>query len=142
MSTKDVTLKILLFIVLGKAAMNPEHEAQGARQAGYTFNNLSKLQVTGFRYLNDVTFNANQKNLFESQPQMRKDMNVLDDNEVKDLILEKIDQISNDVQIIFKQFLCKACGVEGDHRLLPLYCHMEKVSIHEKSYKRVHPKGT
>ena len=46
--------------------------------------------------------------------------------------------ILNTFQIIFKDYRCKACGVEGDHRLLPLFCHMEKESVHPGGYAKTH----
>jgi len=33
--------------VLGKQALNPEHEAMGAMKSAYQFSSLSKLQVIG-----------------------------------------------------------------------------------------------
>ena len=45
-------------------------------------------------------------------------------------------------QIIFNNYRCNACGAEGDSRLLPLYCHMEKVDKHPGAFIKVHLKGT
>ena len=44
----------------------------------------------------------------------------------------------NTFQIIFKDYRCKECGVEGDHRLLLLFCHMEKESVHPGGYTKEH----
>ena len=79
--------------------MNPEHEARGALNAGYTFNNISKVQVIGYRYLEDPSLKANQRKLFDSQPEMRKDMNILQDSEVKSLLKQKINEIPSDIQV-------------------------------------------
>ena len=145
--------------------MNPEHEARGALNAGYAFHSMSKVQVIGYRYLDDPAFKAEQMALFESQPSMRKDMNILDDAEVKALVTQKIRQIPQDIQvmytvktekvvslsnensstfsqIIFNNFRCTACGAEGDSRLLPLYCHMEPEDKHPGAFVKIHPKGT
>lgn len=129
-------------IILCKQAMNPEHEARGALNAGYAFHSMSKVQVIGYRYLDDPAFKAEQMALFESQPSMRKDMNILDDAEVKALVTQKIRQIPQDIQIIFNNFRCTACGAEGDSRLLPLYCHMEPEDKHPGAFVKIHPKGT
>ena len=88
-----------LFSFLGKQAMNPENEARGALKAGYGFNTLSQLQVIGYRYHDDCTFNATQKELFETNPKMRESMNVLTTEEVKDLITIHVNQIQSDVQV-------------------------------------------
>ena len=141
--------------------MNPEHESSGALNAGYAFNSMSKVQVIGYRYLDDSAFKAEQISLFESQPSMRKDMNILDDAEVKALVAQKIRQIPQDIQvilfkiekskwkffhifpqIIFNNFRCTACSAEGDSRLLPLYCHMEPENKHPGAFVKIHPKGT
>jgi hypothetical protein len=92
-------------IIQGKQAMNPEHEARGALTAGYAFNSLSKLQVVGYRYLEDSTLKASQRALFESQsPEMRRQMNVLNDFEVKATLMEHINAVPSDVQVGVFQF--------------------------------------
>ena len=87
--------------IAGKQAINPENEARGALKAGYEYHSLSQLQVAGFRYQDDTTFNANQKELFENNYQMRKSMNVITDEEVKDLIAHHINKINSDIQVMF-----------------------------------------
>lgn len=79
--------------------MNPEHEARGALNAGYAFNSLSKLQVVGYRYLDDPSLTGPQRSLFENEAHLKRSMNVLDDAQVKGLLLEKIDQISSEIQV-------------------------------------------
>ena len=90
-----------LIFIAGKQAINPENEARGALKAGYEYHSLSQLQVVGFRYQDDTTFNANQKELFENNYQMRKSMNVITDEEVKDLITHHINKIYSDVQVYY-----------------------------------------
>ena len=129
-------------IIICKQAMNPEHEARGALNASYAFHSMSQVQVIGYRYLDDLAFKAEQIALFESQPSMRRDMNILDDAQVKSLVTQKIRQIPHDIQIIFNNFRCSACSAEGDSRLLPLFCHMEKEDKHPGAFVKIHPKGT
>ena len=94
------TYPIFIFnFIAGKQVINPENEARGALKAGYEYHSLSQLQVVGFRYQDDTTFNANQKELFENNYQMRKSMNVITDEEVKDLITHHINKIYSDVQV-------------------------------------------
>ena len=84
----------------GKQALNPEHEAKGAMKAGYVFHNLANLQIIGYRYFDDSTLNANQKEVFNNS-EMRKKMNVFTDDEVKDLVDKHISQIYSEIQVIF-----------------------------------------
>ena len=132
---------ILYLFSSGKQALNPEHEAQGAINAAYQYNRLSKLQVTGYRFLDDVTLSASQQLLFNTEPELRLKMNVLDDAEVQTLLLNKICSMRGNVQIIFNHYKCTRCGCEGDKRLLPQYCHMDKHFIHPGSYQLQHAQG-
>ena len=79
--------------------MNPEHESQGALNASYAFNSVSKVRVIGYRYFEDPSLKANQRELFESQPGLREDMNILQDSEVKALVIQKINEIPTDIQV-------------------------------------------
>ena len=79
--------------------MNPEYDAQGAMQASCIFNNLSKIKVTGYRFLNDAAFTADQKKTFEENPELRKISNILDDNEVRSQVLQKIAEIPRSIQV-------------------------------------------
>lgn len=129
-------------IIVCKHALNAEHEATGAMKAAYYYNPLSKMQITGYRFLNDCTLNADQRELFANNPAVRHQLNILSDKEVKNLILECISRLTTNIQIIFNHYKCQNCGVEGDRRLLPQYCHMEKHSIHPEQLIWRHPKGT
>jgi hypothetical protein len=41
--------------------------------------------------------------------------------------------------VIFVDSECSACGVVGDRRLLPDYCHMEEQLAHTGSLRHLHP---
>jgi len=129
-------------IIICKQSMNPEYDARGAIQASCNYNNLPKLKVTGYRFLDDPSFTAEQYNLMEENIELRKVSNVLDNKDVRSRVLQKIEEIPTSIQIIFKDYRCRACGVEGDHRLLPLFCHMEKESVHPGGYTKEHTKST
>ena len=45
------------------------------------------------------------------------------------------------LQIIFNRFSCKNCGVEGDKRLLPQFCHMKAQKVHPGGFLERHPLG-
>ena len=87
-------------IIICKQSMNPEFDSQGALNAGYAFNSLSKMQIAGFRYVEDSSLKPKQQMALASDPEMRLNMNILTDTEVKQEILGKIGNIQNDVQII------------------------------------------
>ena len=44
-------------------------------------------------------------------------------------------------QIIFNHYKCVDCGTDGDERLMPAFCHMEKVSAHNGKIDRKHLEG-
>jgi hypothetical protein len=44
----------------------------------------------------------------------------------------QIDSIETPLQIIFRDSQCLDCGVIGDRRLLPRYCHFEMTLVHGK----------
>ena len=69
-------------------------------KAGYFFHNLANLQIIGYRYFDDSTLNANQKEVFNNS-EMRKKMNVFTDDEVKDLVDKHISQIYSEIQVYF-----------------------------------------
>lgn len=45
------------------------------------------------------------------------------------------------LQIIFRKFKCVNCGAVGDKRLLPQFCHMEKILSHPEHPVSLHPLG-
>lgn len=124
--------------------------------------NLSLTKI-GYRYLDDSTMNNSQHQLFSASLDCRRTLNVLDDDEIRELILTKIQNIKKDVQvffhftikkdngndlkaesfqIIFNNFRCLDCSVEGDKRLLSQFCHMEKHLKHVGAIDLRHTKGS
>ena len=47
---------------------------------------------------------------------MREVMNMLTENEIRDVINNKLNSISDPVKIIFSNTICLDCGEEGDVR--------------------------
>ena len=119
-------------IIICKKATNPEGEAAGALEASYDFNR-SKIQVIGYSFLDS--------NVHRIGPEAMKCMSILTDLEIKELIREKLNNISDDIQIIFNDVKCTDCGVIGDKRLRPLFYHMEKVQDHTKGTHKKHTQG-
>ena len=79
--------------------MNPEHDAKGALQAGLAFNSLAKIQILGYRYLDDVSLDAKQRNRFEKQPELREEWNICDDDAVRNNVRNSVKNVASDVQV-------------------------------------------
>ena len=83
-----------------KQSQNPEVEGQGAMKTGYSFNNMARLQVIGYRFLDDTSLNANLKERCEKDPDLKRDLNVLTTEEVKKLVGHHISQIPQEIPVI------------------------------------------
>ena len=83
-----------------KQSQNPEVEGQGAMKTGYSFNNMAHLQVIGYRFLDDASLNANLKERCENDPDLKRDLNVLTTEEVKNLVGHHISQIPKEIPVI------------------------------------------
>ena len=59
-------------------------------------------------------------------------------DEVNDKVRDAIDTIEEPVKVIFEDSRCDDCGVVGDKRLLPDFCHMEKTYQHPQPLKHFH----
>ena len=62
------------------------------------------------------------------------------DEEIRNKVNKVISDIETPIQVIFEDVQCQDCGVVGDKRLLPDYCHMEKIYQHPLPLKHYHPK--
>ena len=49
--------------------------------------------------MEDPTLTSSQRMLFDSDSEVRRKMNVLDDQQVRQLIMEKVNAIPQDVQV-------------------------------------------
>lgn len=54
--------------------------------------------------------------------------------------LQNLPKTNNVIAVVFKNQKCLDCGVTGDARLMPNFCHMEKVFVHPGSIVQYHPK--
>ena len=79
--------------------MNPEHESQGALKAGLDLNAQAKIQVIGYRFLEDSTLDAVQRQRYEKDPELRKDFHVLDELQVAQKIWDCIGKIHKNVKV-------------------------------------------
>ena len=88
-----------------KQSQNPEVEGQGAMKTGYSFNNMARLQVIGYRFLDDTSLNANLKERCEKDPDLKRDLNVLTTKEVKKLVGHHISQIPQEIPVMIMLYL-------------------------------------
>ena len=57
-----------------------------------------------------------------------------------DQLKSKIETIGSAIQVVFPMDArCTACGVIGDRRLLPNFCHLIPIFIHPKKIQAYHP---
>ena len=54
-------------------------------------------------------------------------LRTLSRDEAREELDEVIRSMEGPVRVVFRDALCSACGVEGDRRLLPDFCHMESI---------------
>ena len=132
---------------------------KGALAAARQFNPKAYPPVLGFTYIDDASWTANQRKRFESNQTLREDFLVKTDDEVRSAVFGKISLLRDPVQgnkvnnswlshspsllwtlVVFKNHYCLDCGATGDVRLMPEYCHMEKVDVHPGSLIQYHPK--
>lgn len=69
----------------------------------------------------------------------REDFLVLDDQEIRSLVLGQVNRLSPPIQVVFHDHWCLDCGEVGDSRLMSAYCHMEAVCVHPGKVVQHHP---
>ena len=69
----------------------------------------------------------------------REAFNVLTDEEVRESINDAIENIGQNIKVIFRSKKCQDCGQIGDERLLNKYCHMQSTWIHTGISENCHP---
>ena len=74
------------------------------------------MSVIGYRFVSDQAFSEKQRDMVLADTNMREVMNMLTENEIRDVINNKLNNISNPVKIIFSNTICLDCGEEGDVR--------------------------
>jgi len=131
---KDIWNNVL---IVAKQSLNPKVDCQGAVKAAQEFTDVPILH-TGYRFYNDPTVSAEQRDSFRS-PQSRALFNVKTDQEIFSILKENLGKMGQPVQVVFNTSKCLDCSVEGDRRLLPKYCHMEPHLIHPGGVENHHP---
>ena len=91
------------------------------------------------RFISDVTFNAKQRIKLQDDASAREAFNVFTDEEVRKSIINAIDNIGQNIQVIFRTKKCQDCSQIGDERLMSKYCHMQSTWIHTGISEDCHP---
>jgi len=128
-------------IVICKQAVNPSKDGVGAVKAAQSFHKTVRLNVIGYRYLDDPCFTDEQRKALVENVETRKMFNVLTDEEIVGSISNTLASLPAPVQVVFRDQRCVDCGEEGDRRLLSPFCHLEKCLKHPGRLQRIHPGG-
>lgn len=113
---------------------------QGAEEAAKSFCNDQEIKKLGFTYLDDSIPQDFRKVLSGLDPETRRGMLYLTEEEVSHKISDTLSTIQHPITVIFEDYECEDCGVQGDRRLLPDYCHMEPLFKHPEPLRHYHPK--
>lgn len=95
----------------------------------------------GYRFIDDPCFTPAQHASFEHDPAMRDMFNVRTDEEIRDRFKDMLSNLGDPpLRVVFRDQICLDCGVRGDERLMPKFCHMKASQVHDRSHPdRVHP---
>ena len=115
--------------------------SQGPVEAARRFSEdgIDSQRILGFTYLDDNVPQDFRTVLDNIDADKRQAMLYLTVDEVIDKIQEAVESISDPVQVIFEDVRCEDCGIVGDRRLLPDFCHMEKMYTHPQPLSHFHP---
>ena len=128
-------------MIICKQSLNPVIDSAGAISAGQSFHKTARLNVIGYRYLDDPCITSEQRQKLVDDADTRKTFNVLTDAEIVSTIDEALTRLPAPVQVVFRDQKCVDCGETGDKRLLSQYCHLQKCLKHPGRLQRVHPGG-
>jgi len=117
-------------LVVVKQSVNPGYDGRGALAAAQDFAAPdAAIKVVGYRFVGDLAFSPQQKEVMEKHREVREVMNVLTDTEIRDMLWSKLAAIPGTVKVIFSDRECRACGEKGDPRLMGEFCHMEEEMV-------------
>ena len=111
----------------------------GAISAALEFDCRSNVQLLGYRYIDDETFNDKQRSKMQKDSNSREVYNVYKDIEVKEAIENALENIEQPIQVVFRSSKCLDCNQRGDDRLFSKYCHMQSIFIHTGISEDCHP---
>jgi len=114
---------------------------QGAEEAARVHSDgATTIRKLGFTYLDNSIPEDFKEILASLDDDKRKGMLYLTEDEVFETVNESIKSIEKPIQVIFEDSECEHCGVKGDKRLLPDYCHMEQLFKHPQPLNHFHPR--
>jgi len=131
-------------IVVKNTRGDIERDGAGARAACDNEN----VKTIGYTLLDQLK--DKEKGFWEKQTaEDRINMGIMTQVEAKLLIKNTIKTLSPSIQVVFSNSKCEDCGVVGDPRLFPLFCHTKKeavhpavvVPVHRDSTSVIHPSG-
>jgi len=125
----------------GPGQTSLERTSQGSVEAARMFSEqgITGDRVMGFTYLDDSVPPDFQAVLDSLDADKRRSMLYLSSEEVNARVREAVSGIREPVKVIFEDSQCEDCGVIGDKRLLPDFCHMERIYDHPQPLKHFHP---
>ena len=132
---------ILIVKSPGPGVSSVQRAGQGADEAAKIWckHGLDNSRKLGFTYYDD-SVPADFKAVLDSlDDDKRYSMLYLTTEEVRDRVSEAVESVEEAVQVIFEDARCEDCGVVGDKRLLPDFCHMEKMYHHPLPLHHYHP---
>merc|ERR1719228_3061323 len=95
--------------------------------------------MLGFTYLDAAIPEKLLSSLGTLDKEERDKMLLVTDEEVRSQLDEALQKIDKPVKVVFEDSKCLNCGVLGDRRLLPDYCHMGEMYTHPAPLKHFHP---
>jgi len=130
----------VIIIAKQPGSFNLERAVQGAKEAAKQLAGTEKrnIQTLGFTYLDSSIPEEMQEILKKLDDGQRKEMLIATTEEVVEQVQEALDKIVSPVQVVFEDSECCSCGVVGDRRLLPGYCHMEPLLLHTQVLRHYH----
>jgi len=116
---------------------------QGAEEAAKQYRGgagLRQSQLLGFSHLDSPGVEEEQREqLLGLQPGLRRQLLHLTDTEVRQEVGAALAEVTQPVTVVFQDCRCEACGVIGDRRLLPEFCHMSQLLRHPEPATQFHP---
>jgi len=137
---EDVIWDNVIIVAKQPGSFNLSRACQGAAEAAkYHTGKTTNIQMMGFTYLDDTIPEKLRSALENLEKEERDKMLLVTDEEVISQIDEAIAKIETPVKVIFEDSKCVDCGVLGDQRLLPDFCHMGELYTHPRSLNHFHP---
>ena len=130
---KDIWNRV---IITCKKSTNTIEDTNAAFSACLNHNSYADPIRLGYRLLDDPTLTEIQRQSYYHMSDVeRESWQVVTPKQVCDLFLNAFEVIENNcgqpwLKVVFNDKRCADCGVIGDPRIMPKFCHMEKTIRH------------